>query len=82
MAVVTDVKTPLGKFILKRLYQMGKNQVWLAKQIGVKPSHICVLCSKTKNPKIKTLFKISKALDVSLNELLKAMSENIDRLEE
>ena len=76
MAVVTDTKTPLGKFILQQLYQMGK------KQIGVKPNHVCILCSKTKSPKIETLFKISKALDVNLDELLKVVSENMDYSEE
>ena len=82
MAVVTDTKTPLGKFILQQLYQMGKNQAWLGEQIGVKPNHVCILCSKTKSPKIETLFKISKALDVNLDELHKVVSENMDYSEE
>lgn len=77
MATRTDNKTPLGKLILKNLYLKGKNQVWLAEQIGVKPNHICVLCSKTKNPKFETMKKLSKALDIELEDLYKAVVENV-----
>lgn len=77
MATQTDSKTPLGKLILKRLYLKGKNQAWLAKQIGVSENHISIMCSKIKSPKIETLLKISKALDINADELFEAISENL-----
>lgn len=77
MATQTDNKTPLGKLILKRLYLKGKNQAWLAKQIGVNENHISIMCSKIKSPKIETLLKISKALDINADELFEAISENL-----
>ena len=69
MATNLDNKTPLGKLILKKLYLKGKNQVWLAEQINVRPNHICILCSKIKCPKVETLLKVSKALNVAVGEL-------------
>lgn len=78
MAVRTDDKTPLGKLILKSLYLKGKNQAWLAEQMGVNPNHISVLCSKIKNPKVETLKKLSKALDIELEDLYKAVAETAE----
>lgn len=79
MSTTSDNKTPLGKVILKNLYLQGKNQAWLAEQIGVSKNHISIICSKIKSPKVETLLKISKALDIDVNELLKAVSENSKR---
>lgn len=78
MATNLDNKTPLGKLILRELYFQGKNQVWLSKQIHVKPNHICVLCSKIRCPKVDTLLKISKALDINIEELYKAVAETVE----
>lgn len=78
MATVLDNKSPLGKLILKKLYLMGKNQAWLAKQMNVKMSHISVICSKIKNPKYETLSKISKILDIEISELYQAVAENYE----
>lgn len=77
MSAILDNKTPLGKVILRNLYLQGKNQAWLANQIGVSENHISIICSKIKSPKIETLLKISKALDIDVGELLKAVSENL-----
>lgn len=77
MSTILDNKTPLGKVILRNLYLQGKNQAWLAKQIDVSENHISIICSKIKSPKIETLLKISKALDIDVDELLKAVSENL-----
>lgn len=78
MATRTDNKTPLGKLILKTLYLKGKNQAWLADQIGANPNRISVLCSKIKNPKVETLKKLSKALDIELAVLYKAVAETVE----
>lgn len=77
MATRTDNKTPFGKLILKCLYLKGKNQAWLAEQIGANPEYISILCSKIKNPKVETLKKLSKALNIELEDLYKAVAENI-----
>lgn len=69
-------KTPLGKLVLRELYLQGKNQRWLAEQIGVNPNHICVLLSKTKFPRSDTLLKISKSLDIDISKLYEAIEEN------
>lgn len=78
MATTLDNKTPLGKIILKNLYLKGKNQAWLAEEIGVNPNHISILCSKIKNPKVETLKKLSKALDIELEDLYKAVAETVE----
>lgn len=78
LATRTDNKTPLGKLILKRLYLKGKNQAWLAEQIGANPNHISVLCSRIKNPKVETLKKLSKALDIELEDLYRAVAETVE----
>ena len=78
MATTLDNKTPLGKIILKNLYLKGKNQAWLAEEIGVNPNHISILFSKIKNPKVETLKKLSKALDIELEDLYKAVAETVE----
>lgn len=78
MATRLDNKTPLGKLILTKLYLMGKNQAWLAEQMDVNLSHISIICSKTMNPKFQTLSKISKILDIEINELYQAVAENYE----
>jgi len=81
MATRLDNKTPLGKLILKNLYLKGKNQAWLAEQINVKPNHICLLCSKIICPKAETLLKISKALDIEIEDLYRAVAEIVETTE-
>ena len=77
MATTLDNKNPLGKLILRKLYLMGKNQTWLAKQMGVEKSFISIICTKTKNPSFITVNKISKILDIELQELANAVEENL-----
>lgn len=81
LATRTDNKTPLGKLILKKLYLKGKNQAWLAEQIGANPNHISILCSRIKNPKVETLKKLSKALDIELEDLYRAVAETVETTE-
>ena len=78
MATRLDNKTPLGKLILKNLYLKGKNQAWLAEQIQVNHNHICLLFSKIRCPKAEKLLKISKTLDIELEDLYKAVAETIE----
>lgn len=78
MATRTDNKTPLGKIILKNLYLKGLNQAWLADQIGSSPCYISVLCTKIKNPKVETLEKISIALNISMEDLCRAVCETTE----
>lgn len=81
MATMLNNKSPLGNLILQRLYLKGKTQAWLAEQINVKPSHISILCKKIKCPKSNTLRKISKALDIDLDELYKAVAKTVEVLD-
>lgn len=76
MAIVLDKKSRLGKVILTRLYLMGKNQAWLAKQTRMNQSYICTMCTKNINPKIETLIKISQALELDVNELIDVIKSN------
>lgn len=78
MAARTDNKTPLGKLILKTLYLRGKNQAWLAQQMGINPNHVSIMCSRTKNPKVETLKKLSEVLDIKLEDLYKAVAETVE----
>lgn len=80
MPVVLDNKTPLGKLVLTNLYMNGKNLAWLAEQIDVDISHLSILCSKTKNPKVQTLLKISKVLNIEISELYNAVAENLENV--
>ena len=75
MAVTTDIKTPLGKYIIKNLYLNGKNQAWLAEQLGTNASYISLLCNKITCPKPATLLKISEVLNIEVEELYNAVAE-------
>lgn len=78
MATNLDNKSPLGRLVLTKLYLKGKNQAWLAEQMGVNISYISIFCSKIKNPNVKTLVKVSKILDIEISELYQAVAENYE----
>lgn len=50
--------------------QKSMSQAELAKRAGMAQSAICYLETGQKNPSIKTMEKLAKALDISLTELL------------
>lgn len=64
-----------GNFYLKNLKKLRKKKGWtqerLARETGISfHTLIKIENGRTKNPKIKTLIKLAKALGVSLDKLV------------
>ena len=51
------------------LVEQKKTSKWLSEALGVNPSTVSKWCSNSSQPDIETLAKISKLLDVSVEEL-------------
>ena len=49
----------------------NKSNKWLAEQFDKDPAMVSKWVTNTNQPNIETLIQISKALDVSVNELLR-----------
>lgn len=63
-------KNKLGKEILKNLYKQGKNQKWLANEIGISAPSISAIISGRTNPSQQTLKKISEILKIDIDKLI------------
>ena len=53
------------------LAEKNKSNKWLAEQLDKDPAIVSKWVTNTNQPNIETLIQISKALDVSVNELLR-----------
>ena len=53
------------------LVEKNKSNKWLAEQLDKDPAMVSKWVTNTNQPNIETLIQISKALDVSVNELLR-----------
>ena len=53
------------------LAEKNKSNKWLAEQLDKDPAMVSKWVTNTNQPNIETLIQISKALDVSVNELLR-----------
>lgn len=53
------------------LAEKNKSNKWLAEQLDKDPALVSKWVTNTNQPNIETLIQISKALDVSVNELLR-----------
>jgi transcriptional regulator with XRE-family HTH domain len=51
------------------LVEQKKTNKWLSEALGVNPSTVSKWCTNSSQPDIETLAKISKLLDVSVEEL-------------
>ena len=51
------------------LVEKKKTSKWLSEQLGITPSTVSKWCTNTTQPDIETLVRISRLLDVSLEEL-------------
>ena len=51
------------------LVEQKKTSKWLSEELGVNPSTVSKWCTNSSQPDIETLAKISKLLDVSVEEL-------------
>ncbi len=51
------------------LVEKKKTSKWLSEQLKITPSTVSKWCTNTSQPDIETLVRISKLLDVELEEL-------------
>lgn len=51
------------------LVEKKKTSKWLSEQLGITPSTVSKWCTNTSQPDIETLVRISRLLDVCLEEL-------------
>jgi len=47
-----------------------KTNVWLAEQMDINIATVSEWCTNTKQPKMETLYKIAKILDVEVRKLI------------
>lgn len=69
----TEVKTEMELKIIRR--KLRKTQFQLAEEIGVAESTICMYEKKQRKPSIDKIILLSKALDVSTDEILSCFTE-------
>lgn len=51
------------------LVEQKKTSKWLSEELGVNPSIVSKWCTKSSQPDIETLAKISRLLEVSVEDL-------------
>lgn len=69
----TDNKTIFGLLIVNKLEEMGKNQVYLAQEVGLTQVSVYRFLTGQSIPTIKTLYSISKVTGIGIEELTKAL---------
>lgn len=57
------------------LAEKDKSSSWLAEQVGRDKSTVSRWCSNSMQPTVEALFKVAKALDVDVRELLVSTKE-------
>jgi DNA-binding Xre family transcriptional regulator len=55
------------------LVEKKKTSKWLSEQLGITPSTVSKWCTNTSQPDMETLAKISKLLDVGVEDLYNKM---------
>lgn len=60
----------LGENISNLLYLQRKQQLWLAEQCNVTPSHINQIIKGKTQPSLSVLVRMADALNVTVNELI------------
>ena len=64
------------------LVEQKKTRKWLSEALGVNPSTVSKWCTNSSQPDIETLAKISKLLNVSVEELFnKKFMESVSKIE-
>jgi transcriptional regulator with XRE-family HTH domain len=71
--MASDICAAAGERIRKRRRAKGWRQIDLAEQSGVHEVHISDLERGTREPGLRTLYKIVSALDTTLSDLLKGL---------
>jgi len=64
-----DMETDINRLKVV-LAEKKRTNKWLCEQLNVNPSTVSKWCTNSSQPDIETLIKISKLLDVELEELL------------
>lgn len=59
------------------LAEKKKTNLWLSKQLGCAPTTVSKWCTNSSQPPLETLIKITKLLDVDINELVRF--EEVDK---
>jgi transcriptional regulator with XRE-family HTH domain len=70
---IEAVYTEVGKRIAKARHQQGMSQEVLAAKSDVDRSHIGFIEQGRRKPTIATIFKLSRVLKVSLEDLFKGL---------
>jgi putative transcriptional regulator len=52
------------------LAEKGKTNLWLAEKVGMNKNTVSKWCTNKMQPEVENLFKIAKALNVDVRELL------------
>ena len=68
---MTETSKKLGENIKELRIRKGMNQQDLCRILGVDTAYVSNIENGKTNPTLKTVEKISKVLNVSINELLK-----------
>ena len=62
------------------LVEKKKTSKWLSEQLGITPSTVSKWCTNTSQPDMETLARISKLLDVGVEDLYnKQFMESVSR---
>ena len=62
------------------LAEKKKSNLWLSKQLGCAPTSVSKWCTNSSQPPLKSLMKITRLLNVELNDLVRY--EELDKDEE
>lgn len=62
------------------LVEKKKTSKWLSEQLGITPSTVSKWCTNTSQPDMETLARISRLLDIGVEELYnKTFMESVSR---
>ena len=70
---IDGVYKEIGKRIVKARNSKGISQEKLATESGIDRSHMGFIEQGRRKPTLSTLYKIAKALDISLEQLFKGL---------
>lgn len=73
MATIDQIYKEIGKRIIKARNAKSMSQEKLATESGIDRSHMGFIEQGRRKPTLSTLFKISKALNISLEQLFKGL---------
>ena len=68
--ILRDMQTDINRLKVV-LAEKKRTNKWLCEQLGVNPSTVSKWCTNSSQPDLQTLVKISKLLEVSVDDLLR-----------